>query len=38
MKAVVWHGISDIRVLLASQESSFVTGEVYGITGGNHLP
>jgi NAD(P)-dependent dehydrogenase (short-subunit alcohol dehydrogenase family) len=25
-------------VLLASQESSFVTGEVYGVTGGNHLP
>ena len=27
-----------IYVLLASQESSFVTGEVYGVTGGNHLP
>ena len=27
-----------VYVLLASQESSFVTGEVYGITGGNHLP
>ncbi len=27
-----------IFVLLASQESSYVTGEVYGVTGGNHLP
>ena len=27
-----------IYVLLASQESSYVTGEVYGVTGGNHLP
>lgn len=27
-----------IYVLLASQESSFVTGEIYGVTGGNHLP
>ncbi len=27
-----------VYVLLASQESSFVTGEVYGVTGGNHLP
>ncbi len=27
-----------IYVLLASPESSFVTGEVYGVTGGNHLP
>ncbi len=27
-----------IYVLLAGQESSFVTGEVYGVTGGNHLP
>ena len=26
-----------IYVLLASPESSFVTGEVYGVTGGNHL-
>ncbi|NKF24402.1 SDR family oxidoreductase [Solimonas marina] len=27
-----------IYVLLASQESSFVTGEVYGVTGGNPIP
>ena len=27
-----------IYVLLASQESSYVTGEVFGVTGGNHLP
>ena len=27
-----------IYVLLASQESSYVTGEVYGVTGGMHLP
>jgi NAD(P)-dependent dehydrogenase (short-subunit alcohol dehydrogenase family) len=30
--------LASIYVLLASQESSFVTGEVYGVTGGNHLP
>ena len=30
--------MAPIYVLLASQESSFVTGEVYGATGGNHLP
>lgn len=30
--------LAPIYVLLASQESSFVTGEVYGVTGGNHLP
>ncbi|RAS22087.1 enoyl-ACP reductase-like protein [Paraburkholderia bryophila] len=29
--------LSPVYVLLASQESSFVTGEVYGVTGGNHL-
>lgn len=27
-----------VYVLLASQESSFITGEVFGITGGNTLP
>ncbi len=27
-----------LYVLLASQESSFITGETYGITGGNMLP
>ena len=27
-----------IYVLLAGQESSYVTSEVYGVTGGNHLP
>lgn len=27
-----------VYVLLASQESSFVTGEVYGVTGGNPTP
>jgi NAD(P)-dependent dehydrogenase (short-subunit alcohol dehydrogenase family) len=30
--------LAPIYVVLASQESSFVTGEVYGVTGGNHLP
>ncbi|MFM0732748.1 SDR family oxidoreductase [Paraburkholderia sediminicola] len=30
--------LAPIYVLLASQESSFVTGEIYGVTGGNHLP
>ena len=30
--------LAPIYVLLGSQESSFVTGEVYGVTGGNHLP
>ncbi len=30
--------LAPIYVLLASQESSYVTGEVYGVTGGNHLP
>jgi NAD(P)-dependent dehydrogenase (short-subunit alcohol dehydrogenase family) len=29
--------LAPVYVLLASQESSFVTGEVYGVTGGNHL-
>lgn len=30
--------IAPTYVLLASQESSFVTGEVYGVTGGNPTP
>ncbi len=30
--------MAPLYVLLASQESSYVTGEVYGATGGNHLP
>jgi hypothetical protein len=30
--------LAPIYVLLASQESSFVTGETYGVTGGNPLP
>jgi hypothetical protein len=30
-------GCAPIYVLLASQESSFVTGEVYGVTGGNPI-
>ncbi len=30
--------LASVYVLLASQESSYVTGEVYGVTGGNHLP
>jgi NAD(P)-dependent dehydrogenase (short-subunit alcohol dehydrogenase family) len=30
--------LASIYVFLASQESSFVTGEIYGVTGGNHLP
>ncbi len=30
--------LAPVHVLLASQEPSFVTGEVYGVTGGNHLP
>lgn len=30
--------LAPIYVLLASQESSFVTGEIYGVTGGSHLP
>jgi NAD(P)-dependent dehydrogenase (short-subunit alcohol dehydrogenase family) len=29
--------LAPVYVLLVSQESSFVTGEVYGVTGGNHL-
>jgi len=29
--------IASVYVFLASQESSFVTGEIYGVTGGNHL-
>ena len=27
-----------VYVLLASEESSFITGEIYGVTGGNPLP
>ncbi|MGG2041374.1 SDR family oxidoreductase [Burkholderia gladioli] len=30
--------LAPIYVLLASQESSSVTGEIYGVTGDNHLP
>jgi NAD(P)-dependent dehydrogenase (short-subunit alcohol dehydrogenase family) len=30
--------LAPIYVLLASQESSYVTGETYGVTGGNTLP
>ncbi|NPD65565.1 SDR family oxidoreductase [Lichenicola cladoniae] len=30
--------LASVYVLLASQESSYVTGEIYGVTGGNHLP
>lgn len=30
--------LAPIYVVLASQESSYVTGEVYGVTGGNPLP
>jgi NAD(P)-dependent dehydrogenase (short-subunit alcohol dehydrogenase family) len=30
--------LAPLYVLLASQESSYVTGEIYGVTGGNHLP
>ena len=30
--------VAPTYVLLASQESSFVTGEVYGVTGGNPTP
>ncbi len=30
--------VAPIYVLLASQESSYVTAEIYGVTGGNHLP
>lgn len=30
--------LAPIYVLLASQESSYVTGEVYGVTGGNPTP
>ena len=30
--------LAPVYVLLASQESSFVTAEIYGVTGGNHLP
>jgi NAD(P)-dependent dehydrogenase (short-subunit alcohol dehydrogenase family) len=30
--------LAPIYVLLASQESSYVTGETYGVTGGNPLP
>lgn len=30
--------LAPVYVLLASQESSFTTGEIYGVTGGNPLP
>jgi NAD(P)-dependent dehydrogenase (short-subunit alcohol dehydrogenase family) len=30
--------VAPVYVFLASQESSYVTGEVYGVTGGNPLP
>lgn len=30
--------LAPIYVFLASQESSYITGEVMGVTGGNHLP
>ncbi|MGA9925390.1 MAG: SDR family oxidoreductase [Isosphaeraceae bacterium] len=30
--------LAPVYVFLASQESSYVTGEVYGVTGGNPLP
>jgi len=30
--------IAPIYVLLASQESSYITGEIFGVTGGNTLP
>jgi NAD(P)-dependent dehydrogenase (short-subunit alcohol dehydrogenase family) len=30
--------LAPIYVVLASQESSYVTGEIYGVTGGNPLP
>jgi NAD(P)-dependent dehydrogenase (short-subunit alcohol dehydrogenase family) len=30
--------MASVYGLLASQESSYVTGEIYGVTGGNHLP
>jgi NAD(P)-dependent dehydrogenase (short-subunit alcohol dehydrogenase family) len=30
--------VAPVYVLLASQESSYITGEVYGVTGGNPLP
>ncbi|KQR78449.1 NAD(P)-dependent oxidoreductase [Burkholderia sp. Leaf177] len=30
--------LAPVYVLLASQESSYTTGEIYGVTGGNHLP
>jgi NAD(P)-dependent dehydrogenase (short-subunit alcohol dehydrogenase family) len=30
--------LAPVYALLTSQESGFVTGEVYGVTGGNHLP
>lgn len=30
--------VSPAYVFLASQESSYITGEIIGVTGGNHLP
>jgi NAD(P)-dependent dehydrogenase (short-subunit alcohol dehydrogenase family) len=30
--------LSPVYVLLASEDSSFITGEIYGVTGGNPLP
>jgi NAD(P)-dependent dehydrogenase (short-subunit alcohol dehydrogenase family) len=30
--------LASVYVFLASQESSYVTAEVYGVTGGHHLP
>jgi NAD(P)-dependent dehydrogenase (short-subunit alcohol dehydrogenase family) len=29
--------LAPVYVLLASQEASFITGEVYGVTGGEHV-
>jgi NAD(P)-dependent dehydrogenase (short-subunit alcohol dehydrogenase family) len=30
--------LAGVYVLLASEESSYITGEIYGVTGGNPLP
>lgn len=37
-KGIRVNAVAPAYVFLASQESSFITAEVIGVTGGNHLP